>query len=137
MSTARLGNLSFLPSENRRSHTKFCPSTHPLSRRPSDNTFATGPVNGAFPRYPTRYISPDCCARMATGATSVPASEVSRKRRRSMGDGVADGSHSRNISAGTAKDSSDGFEQFAHANWLALEAVEAGGHDLLPLLGHD
>jgi len=27
-------------------------------------------------------------------------------------------------------------QQFPHANRLALEAVEAGGHDLLPLLGH-
>lgn len=28
------------------------------------------------------------------------------------------------------------FEQFPDTNRLALEAVETGGHDLLPLLGH-
>jgi hypothetical protein len=41
------------------------------------------------------------------------------------------------MSAGTGKYFADRLQQFARADRFALETVEARGHDLLPLLGHD
>src|SRR5262249_49111726 len=86
---------------------------------------------------PTRNLPPAGCARAWRGVASTPASEARRKWRRSMPRWRATWKRWPIMSASTSQCSADRFQQFAYADRFALEAVEARGHDLLALLGHD
>jgi hypothetical protein len=86
-STASAGSNSSFPSEYRYSIAKSRPSTYPRSRRPCLNASirrASSPGKRVNDRTPILHTFPACCAPAASGAARTPASEVSRKRRRSM-----------------------------------------------------
>jgi len=75
------GNCSVRPPQTRFSTTTFWPSTQPSSRRPwrrlsvKSTPPTTTPIRATFAAG---------CASAASDAARAPASEVSRKRRRSM-----------------------------------------------------
>jgi hypothetical protein len=86
-SAASSGSRAALPSAQRDSIRMFLSSIQPRfpssSRKPCHRRTSEG--SEAFsPKMPMRYTFPGCCASEANGAASAPASEVSRKRRRSI-----------------------------------------------------
>ena len=86
-STASPGRRSAFPSAQRCSMRRFCPSSHPRSRRPCRNASNSGSARfGApFPMTPMRAaFLPACWASAASGAARRPPAKVPMKVRRSI-----------------------------------------------------
>ena len=91
-SAASAESRSVWPAANRDSKTMFWPAIQRRSVSAARNEdHATSSGAGAVPtlRIPTRATFPACCTSAPSGATTTPASEVSRKRRRSIGRTLA------------------------------------------------
>src|SRR5262245_15677653 len=87
-SDAKLGNRSTLPSAQRSSTWRFCPSTQPRSRMPFQKAsrLCRPPSRVAIPRIPTRGPFASGCAFAASGATSEPRVSQHRNVRGSLLD---------------------------------------------------